>query len=113
MVKDFTLFFISVGGHRQWCSIGATWHGFAPPPQRGDDLILVNINIYYIIMCTTGEKEYYEKQFATLKSFEEVDAIESCDGVDEDEFDEHVMQQERAMKVSNYANVLLLAFKVL
>ncbi|KAJ0481415.1 putative cation efflux protein [Helianthus annuus] len=63
-------------------------------------------------LLTQGEKEYYEKQFATLKSFEEVDAIESCDGVDEDEFDEHVMQQERAMKVSNYANVLLLAFKI-
>ncbi|KAI7726210.1 hypothetical protein M8C21_008554 [Ambrosia artemisiifolia] len=59
---------------------------------------------------TLGEKEYYEKQFATLKSFEEVDAIELANGVDE-ELDEQVMQ-ERAMKISNYANILLLAFKI-
>lgn len=62
-------------------------------------------------MCT-GEKEYYEKQFATLKSFEEVDAIVSSEGIDEEDLDEQ-LQQERAMKISNYANVLLLAFKVI
>ncbi|XP_076948080.1 metal tolerance protein 4-like [Bidens hawaiensis] len=61
---------------------------------------------------TQGEKEYYDKQFATLKSFEEVDAIVSSDhGVDEEDMDEQI-QQERAMKISNYANILLLAFKV-
>lgn len=58
-----------------------------------------------------GKKEYYEKQFATLKSFEEVDAIVSSEGVDEEDLDEQ-LQQERAMKISNYANVLLLAFKI-
>ncbi|CAH1452700.1 unnamed protein product [Lactuca virosa] len=60
---------------------------------------------------TQGEKEYYEKQFATLKSFEEVDAIVSSEGIDEEDLDEQ-LQQERAMKISNYANVLLLAFKI-
>lgn len=60
---------------------------------------------------TQGEKEYYEKQFATLKSFEEVDAIVSSDGIDEEDLDEQ-LQQERAMKISNYANILLLAFKI-
>lgn len=60
---------------------------------------------------TRGEKEYYEKQFATLKSFEEVDAIVSADGIDEEDLDEQ-LQQERAMKISNYANILLLAIKI-
>ncbi|KAL8217239.1 hypothetical protein R6Q57_024076 [Mikania cordata] len=60
---------------------------------------------------TQGEKEYYEKQFATLKSFEEVDAIVSSDGIDEEDLDEQ-NHQERAMKISNYANILLLAFKI-
>ncbi|KAL4591397.1 hypothetical protein LXL04_004359 [Taraxacum kok-saghyz] len=60
---------------------------------------------------TQGEREYYEKQFATLKSFEEVDAIVSSEGIDEEDLDEQ-LQQERAMKVSNYANILLLAFKI-
>ncbi|XP_076894834.1 metal tolerance protein 4-like [Bidens hawaiensis] len=68
--------------------------------------------IYLFVCLYIGEKEYYEKQFATLKSFEEVDAIVSSDhGVDEEDMDEHI-QQERAMKISNYANILLLAFKV-
>ncbi|KAI3823199.1 hypothetical protein L1987_04632 [Smallanthus sonchifolius] len=58
------------------------------------------------------EKEYYEKQFATLKSFEEVDALVSSDhGIDEEDMDEQI-QQERAMKISNYANIMLLAFKI-
>ncbi|KVH90890.1 Cation efflux protein [Cynara cardunculus var. scolymus] len=60
---------------------------------------------------TPGEKEYYEKQFATLKSFEEVDAIVSSEGIDEEDLDEQ-LQQERAMKISNYANILLLAIKI-
>ncbi|XP_071712392.1 metal tolerance protein 4-like [Rutidosis leptorrhynchoides] len=62
-------------------------------------------------LLTQGEKEYYEKQFATLKSFEEVDAVVSSDYVDDEDLEEQ-MQQERAMKISNYANILLLAFKI-
>ncbi|KAK4763602.1 hypothetical protein SAY87_013040 [Trapa incisa] len=58
-----------------------------------------------------GEKEYYEKQFATLKSFEEVDKLVLSDSTDEEDLDEQA-QHERAMKISNYANVVLLAFKV-
>ncbi|CAI0402753.1 unnamed protein product, partial [Linum tenue] len=58
-----------------------------------------------------GEKEYYEKQFATLKSFEEVDSLEEPQAINE----EHVLQEqalhERAMNISNWANVFLLAFK--
>ncbi|CAI0402751.1 unnamed protein product [Linum tenue] len=59
-----------------------------------------------------GEKEYYEKQFATLKSFEEVDSLEEPQAINE----EHVLQEqalhERAMNISNWANVFLLAFKI-
>ncbi|KAK7300579.1 hypothetical protein RJT34_11426 [Clitoria ternatea] len=58
-----------------------------------------------------GEKEYYERQLATLRSFEEVDAIVSldCNDVDDTEIQ---AQHERAMKISNYANVALLALKI-
>lgn len=74
-----------------------------------------------------GEKEYYEKQFATLRSFEEVDALEKiCGAGDEQQSEqqariEHELAQrehreqaqaERAMQISNYANVFLLAFKI-
>lgn len=58
-----------------------------------------------------GEKEYYEKQFATLKSFEDVDTIVESDCIDEDDKEEQE-QQERAMKISNYANIVLLILKV-
>ncbi|KAJ6713444.1 MITOCHONDRIAL METAL TRANSPORTER 1-RELATED [Salix purpurea] len=57
------------------------------------------------------EKEYYERQFATLKSFEEVDALMAADTVDEED-DEEQVEAEKAMKISNYANVLLLVFKI-
>ncbi|XP_022754335.1 metal tolerance protein 4-like [Durio zibethinus] len=66
---------------------------------------------------TPGEKEYYKTQFETLKSFEEVNALdassESNDGGDgEDDEDEDQAQHERAMQISNYANIVLLAFKL-
>ncbi|KAH8512419.1 hypothetical protein Peur_056391 [Populus x canadensis] len=57
------------------------------------------------------EKEYYEKQFATLKSFQEVDTLMTTDTIDEEDDQEHA-QAEKAMKISNYANVLLLVFKI-
>ncbi|KAL9270522.1 Metal tolerance protein 4-like protein [Drosera capensis] len=60
--------------------------------------------------CTKGEKEYYEKQFATLKSFDEVDHLMDPDSIIED--DEERKQQEFAMKISNIANVVLLLFKI-
>ncbi|KAL2487854.1 putative metal tolerance protein C3 [Forsythia ovata] len=58
-----------------------------------------------------GEKEYYDRQFATLKSFEEVDSLVASDCVYEEDLEEQA-QQERAMKISNYANILLLVFKI-
>ncbi|BBG99652.1 Cation efflux family protein [Prunus dulcis] len=57
------------------------------------------------------EKEYYETQFATLQSFEEVDSIVQADCIDEEDLEERA-QHERAMKISNYANVLLLGLKI-
>lgn len=60
---------------------------------------------------TQGEKEYYERQIATLKSFEEVDSLMTSDSIDEEDFEEQA-QQERAMKISNYTNIILLAFKI-
>ncbi|KAA8528145.1 hypothetical protein F0562_035604 [Nyssa sinensis] len=60
---------------------------------------------------TRGEKEYYERQFATLKSFEEVDSLLASECIDDENLEEQA-QQERAMKISNYANILLLAFKI-
>ncbi|KAK8520541.1 hypothetical protein V6N13_031014 [Hibiscus sabdariffa] len=62
---------------------------------------------------TSGEKEYYKTQFETLKAFEEVDAIDLSEFTDcEDDEDEEHIQNERAMKISNYANVILLTFKL-
>lgn len=65
-------------------------------------------------MCSVfvDEKEYYERQFATLKSFEEVDSIVMSEGMDEIDSEEQA-QHERAMKISNYANVVLLVLKVI
>lgn len=59
-----------------------------------------------------GEREYYERQIATLKSFEEVDSLDSADVIDEDQHLLEQAQHERAMHYSNWANVLLLAFKI-
>eukprot|EP00262_Sarcandra_glabra_P006549 TRINITY_DN1888_c0_g1_i1.p1 TRINITY_DN1888_c0_g1~~TRINITY_DN1888_c0_g1_i1.p1 ORF type:complete len:192 (+),score=24.92 TRINITY_DN1888_c0_g1_i1:92-667(+) len=64
-----------------------------------------------------GEKEYYEKQFATLRSFEEVDSLHGSNGIDEAEalVGQALVEQaehELAMRISNYANIMLLAFKI-
>ncbi|KAI7736999.1 hypothetical protein M8C21_005412 [Ambrosia artemisiifolia] len=60
-----------------------------------------------------GEKEYYEKQFAALKSFEEVDSLRA-NGVADNEEEELVeqAQHERAINISNWANIFLLALKI-
>uniref|UniRef100_A0A0E0KAS5 Uncharacterized protein n=1 Tax=Oryza punctata TaxID=4537 RepID=A0A0E0KAS5_ORYPU len=60
-----------------------------------------------------GEKEYYEKQFATLRSFEEVDSIEESNVMSEEDDIVEQKQSEFAMKISNYANMILLALKVI
>lgn len=62
-------------------------------------------------MLRVGQRAYYERQFDTLKSFEEVDTVMASDSVDEENLEEQA-QHERAMRISNYANVALLAFKV-
>nr|GLL36518.1 metal tolerance protein 4-like isoform X1 [Ipomoea trifida] len=59
-----------------------------------------------------GEREYYEKQLATLRSFEEVDSLESPGEINEDDDKKVQAQHERAMNVSNWANIFLLAFKI-
>ncbi|RVW30798.1 Metal tolerance protein 4 [Vitis vinifera] len=59
-----------------------------------------------------GEKEYYEKQFATLRSFEEVDSLASSHVTSEEQDREQQTQHERAMKTSNWANIFLLVFKI-
>ncbi|KDP44316.1 hypothetical protein JCGZ_19183 [Jatropha curcas] len=58
-----------------------------------------------------GAREYYERQLDTLKSFEEVDSLE-VDGIVDEEDDEEHRQAEWAMRISNYANILLLAIKI-
>lgn len=62
-----------------------------------------------------GVKEYYERQFATLRSFEEVDSICVASEVDEEQENLEKAQQakqELAMRISNYANIILLALKL-
>ncbi|CAK9328071.1 unnamed protein product [Citrullus colocynthis] len=58
-----------------------------------------------------GERDYYKRQLATLKSFEEVDSLVTSDCIDEEDSEERA-QQERAMKISNYANIVLLLLKI-
>ncbi|KAK6941950.1 Cation efflux protein [Dillenia turbinata] len=58
-----------------------------------------------------GVKEYYERQFATLKSFEEVECLDSPP-VDEEGDLQQQAQHERAINISNLANIFLLAFKI-
>ncbi|KAJ8560869.1 hypothetical protein K7X08_027059 [Anisodus acutangulus] len=60
---------------------------------------------------TKGEKEYYERQFETLKSFEDVDIVVASDCLDEEDLEEQA-QHERATTISNYANIILLALKI-
>eukprot|EP00262_Sarcandra_glabra_P006551 TRINITY_DN1888_c0_g1_i3.p1 TRINITY_DN1888_c0_g1~~TRINITY_DN1888_c0_g1_i3.p1 ORF type:complete len:200 (+),score=30.16 TRINITY_DN1888_c0_g1_i3:196-795(+) len=72
---------------------------------------------FLISQCSKGEKEYYEKQFATLRSFEEVDSLHGSNGIDEAEalVGQALVEQaehELAMRISNYANIMLLAFKI-
>ena len=69
------------------------------------------IEFLFVVLAFVDEKEYYEKQFATLKSFQEVDTLMTTDTIDEED-DQGQAQAEKAMKISNYANILLLVFKV-
>lgn len=72
-----------------------------------------NFDLSKTSSLTQGEREYYERQFATLKSFDAVDSLVTDECIDDDDHEhEEQAQQERAMRFSNYANVLLLAFKV-
>ncbi|KAJ3674084.1 hypothetical protein LUZ60_006076 [Juncus effusus] len=59
-----------------------------------------------------GEREYYEKQFATLQAFEEVDSLTHITEIDEAQELLEQNQSEFAMRISNYANIILLALKV-
>ena len=79
-------------------------------PNR-DRLCLAVIEFLFLVLAFVDEKEYYEKQFATLKSFQEVDTLMTTDTIDEED-DQGQAQAEKAMKISNYANILLLVFKV-
>ncbi|XP_047321801.1 metal tolerance protein 4-like [Impatiens glandulifera] len=82
--------------------------------QPGIDLESSSLIIDFSKATSTlskGEKEYYEKQVAVLKSFEEVDSVVASDCLVQEDPQEQV-QHERAMKISNYANVILLALKI-
>lgn len=77
-----------------------------------EPILLLSI---FFFSSRLGEGEYYERQFATLRSFEEVDRLGSMNGLNEQEDDLEKTQQEKnefAMKISNFANVILLVFKV-
>uniref|UniRef100_A0A0E0NRW6 Uncharacterized protein n=1 Tax=Oryza rufipogon TaxID=4529 RepID=A0A0E0NRW6_ORYRU len=78
------------------------FHSLFPPPEQ-----------YLFSGPGQREKEYYEKQFATLRSFEEVDSIEESNVMSEEDDIAEQKQSEFAMKISNYANMILLALKVI
>lgn len=74
-----------------------------------------SVDLSKTIGLIQGEKEYYEKQFAALKSFEEVDSLQATN--DDNDSNEEVdlieeAQHERAINISNSANIFLLALKI-
>ncbi|TVU28748.1 hypothetical protein EJB05_20280, partial [Eragrostis curvula] len=78
-------------------------------PERPADVDLARVK-----GLSPGEREYYEKQLATLRTFEEVETLCMPDEFDSDleAFeDKEQKQSESAMKISNYANIVLLIFK--
>ncbi|KAL5545432.1 hypothetical protein UlMin_005119 [Ulmus minor] len=78
-----------------------------------DPEALLHLDLTKTTGLMEGEKEYYEKQFATLRSFEEVDSLQSQDHESNEEEDlAEQAQHERAMNISNWANIFLLAFKI-
>uniref|UniRef100_A0A0D9VLP4 Uncharacterized protein n=1 Tax=Leersia perrieri TaxID=77586 RepID=A0A0D9VLP4_9ORYZ len=85
-------------------------------PERGG-AAAADIDLSRVKGLSQGEKEYYEKQLATLRTFEEVEILcmpgefESDGEVTELE-DKEQKQSESAMNISNYANIILLVFKV-
>lgn len=83
-------------------------------PERGAD-----VDVARVKDLSQGEREYYRKQLAALQTFEEVEALcmpgefgSDDDPGASDADDEEQKQSEFAMKISNYANIVLLAFKV-
>ncbi|KAF4369000.1 hypothetical protein CsatB_019561 [Cannabis sativa] len=77
-----------------------------------DPEALLNLDFTKTTGLLEGEREYYEKQFATLRSFEEVDSLQSSHGNNEEQDLQEQAKHERAMNISNWANVFLLAFKI-
>ncbi|KAL8514954.1 hypothetical protein ACS0TY_013875 [Phlomoides rotata] len=77
-----------------------------------DSMALFNLDLSSANGLLQGEREYYERQLATLKSFEEVDCLDTPDVIDEDLQLKEQTQHERAINISNWANIFLLAFKI-
>ncbi|PON37824.1 Cation efflux protein [Parasponia andersonii] len=77
-----------------------------------DPEALLNLDLTKTIGLIEGEREYYEKQFATLRSFEEVDSLQSSHDSNGEQDLQEQAQHERAMNISNWANIFLLAFKI-
>ncbi|KAL6555480.1 Metal tolerance protein 4 [Orobanche gracilis] len=73
---------------------------------------ILNLHLSAAKGLLQGEKDYYERQFATLRSFEEVDSLDTRNVVDEELDRQQQAQHERAMNISNSANVFLLALKI-
>ncbi|GMP87106.1 hypothetical protein CsSME_00039629 [Camellia sinensis var. sinensis] len=76
------------------------------------DQTLFEIDLSKATGLIEGEKEYYERQFATLKAFEEVDSLDTSRVIDNEQDLQEQAQHERAMNISNWANIFLLAFKI-
>ncbi|GAB2212314.1 hypothetical protein Droror1_Dr00025667 [Drosera rotundifolia] len=102
---------LSVGGESSGNSLRSDFVARLPDKVRSGIEVESSDDIDFnkTTSLTKGEKEYYEKQFATLKSFDEVDRLDQ-DSIIED--DEERKQQVFAMKISNIANVVLLLFKI-
>ncbi|PHT86962.1 hypothetical protein T459_09068 [Capsicum annuum] len=78
------------------------------PIELGFENRVVDNFIFVIVLdydirgsVVAQEREYYERQIATLKSFEEVDSLDSADNIDEEKDIIEQAQHERAMHIYN------------
>ncbi|XP_008791872.2 metal tolerance protein 4-like [Phoenix dactylifera] len=113
-----------LGATRRWNSVNSMRGAFVASLPEKVRAAVDPENPFHVDVSRTkgigeGVKEYYERQFATLRSFEEVDSICMPNGVDDDqkaiERKEQRKEQEQnefAMRISNYANIVLLALKI-
>lgn len=74
--------------------------------------VICHFDETFMIFFVSGGEEIPRKTICNTKSLEKVYSLESHNAIDEEQYCAEQVQHERAMYISNCANVVLLAFKV-